>query len=162
MNGSRENMASGAPDKQGRRVRVINLPTAQRMLPLVQRIVGEILGQQACLDLLQPEQDRLDRNKRMLSWPQRQRRYQLREEIAGAEQNLECALLELRELGVDLLDATDGRVGFPTIVNDKAAYFSWKPGEEGIRGWHFSQETKCRPIPAAWNKIADTSVTGQG
>jgi hypothetical protein len=152
-------MASGAPDKPARRNRVLNLPTAQRMLPLVQRIVTDILDRQASLDRLQPEQDRLDRNKRALSWPQRQRRYQVREEIAGAESELENAFLELGELGVELLDPVAGRVGFPTVVNERAAFFSWKPGEEGISGWHFAQETKCRPIPPAWTKVPDPSMS---
>ena len=162
MNGSRENMASGAPEKPGRRGRVISLVTARRMLPLVQRIVADALGCQASLDLLHPEQDHLDRNKRSLSWPQRRRRYNLREEIAGAEHDLERALLELQELGVVLLDPAVGRVGFPTVVNDKPAFFSWQPGEEGIQGWHFAQETKSRPIPPSWTTVGDISVSGQG
>jgi hypothetical protein len=151
-------MASGAPEKPGRRGRVLTLLTAQRMLPLVQRIVADILSRQASLDLLQPEQDRLDRNKRALSWPQRQRRYQVRDEVLTAERDLEAALLELQELAVVLLDPATGRVGFPTVVNDKAAFFSWQPGEAGIQGWHFAQETKCRPIPPAWTKVSDTSL----
>jgi len=159
MNGSRENMASGAPDKPARRNWVLNLGTAQRMLPLVQRIVVDILNCQAGLDRMQPEQDRLDRNKRQLTWPQRQRRYQLREEISVAELTLEGALLELGELGVELLDPSTGRVGFPTVVNERAAYFSWKPGEAGIVGWHFAQETKSRPIPPAWHKIPDPRMS---
>jgi hypothetical protein len=148
-------MASGAPDKPARRNRILNLPTAQSMLPLVQRIVTDILNRQASLDRMLPELDRLDRNKRMLSWPMRQRRYQLREEISLAEQDLESAFLELGELGVELLDPLAGRVGFPTVVNERAAYFSWKPGETGILGWHFAQESKSRPIPPTWSKVAD-------
>jgi hypothetical protein len=73
MNGSRENMASGAPEKPGRRGRVISLPTARRMLPLVRRIVGDVLGCRASLGRMHPEQNQLDRNKRSLSWPQRRR-----------------------------------------------------------------------------------------
>jgi hypothetical protein len=161
MNGSRENMASGAPEKPGRRDRVMNLITAQRMLPLVKRIVADILAQQHSLDRLQPEQNRLDRNKRALAWPERRRRYQVREEIASAEQDLEGALLELLELGVELLDPDVGRVGFPTVVNDKAAYFSWQPGGESIDGWHFPHETKSRPIPPAWMKVGDISLSGK-
>jgi hypothetical protein len=162
MNGSRENMASGAPEKPNRRGRVISLVTARRMLPLVQRIVTDVLSRQTSLDLLHPEQSHLDRNKRTLSWPQRQRRYHLREEIAGAEHGLEAALAELQELGVELLDPAVGRVGFPTVVNDRPAYFSWQPGEEGIQGWHFAEESKCRPIPPSWQTVGDVSVTGQG
>jgi hypothetical protein len=162
MNGSRENMASGAPEKSGRRRRVLSLATARRMLPLVQRIVADILNRQAQLDLLQPEQDRLDRSKRTLTWPQRQRRYQVHEEIAGAERDLENALVELQELSVVLLDSTLGTVGFPTIVNDQPAFFTWQPGEEDIHNWQFAHEGKNRPIPPAWTAVSDITLSGQG
>jgi hypothetical protein len=154
-------MASGAPEKPGRRDRVMNLITAQRMLPLVKRIIADILAQQQRLGLLHPEQDRLDRHKRALAWPQRQRRYQVREDITAAEHDLEGALVELQELGVVLLDPEVGRVGFPTVVNDKAAFFSWQPGAEDIQGWHFPHESKWRPIPPAWNKVGDITLTGK-
>jgi hypothetical protein len=152
-------MASGAPDKP-RRDKVFNLPTAQRMLPLVRQIIADVMTQQHNLDRLQPEQDRLDRHRRDLAWPERRRRYQVREEVAVAEQAMECAVAELTELGVALLDSETGRVGFPTVVNGQQAYFSWREGEERISTWHFVEESKCRPIPPGWSKIGDISLTG--
>jgi hypothetical protein len=139
----------------------MNLITARRMLPLVQRIVHDILNDQQTLERLQPEQERLDRQRRELRWPERQRRYQLREEIGGVERRLQEALLELQGLAVALLDPQAGRIGFPTIVNDRRAYFSWRPGEESIRSWHFAEETACRPIPPSWLKVGDISLTGK-
>jgi len=56
----------------------------------------------------------------------------------------------MQVLGLTLLDAEIGRVGFPTLVNDRRAYFSWRPGEEGLHSWHFAEESMCRPIPSAW------------
>jgi hypothetical protein len=139
----------------------MNLVTARRMLPLVQRIVQDILNDQQTLERLQPEQDRLDRQRRDLRWPERQRRYQLTEEIGGVERRLQEALHELQGLAVALLDPRAGRIGFPTIVNDRRAYFSWRPGEESIRSWHFAEESSCRPIPPSWLKVGDISLTGK-
>jgi hypothetical protein len=153
-------MASGTPEKPGKRDRLMNLLTAQRMLPLVQHIVSDVLTQQNNLDRLQPEQDRLDRHKRDLAWPERRRRYQVSEEIAIAERYLESALGEMQELGVALLDPVTGRVGFPTVVNGQPAYFSWQPGEDQIQTWHFVEETRARPIPPGWSKVGDISMTG--
>jgi hypothetical protein len=53
---------------------------------------------------------------------------------------------------VTLLDDDQGRVGFPTMVNNRRAYFSWRLGEDGLHSWHFAEESACRPIPAAWLK----------
>jgi hypothetical protein len=161
MNGSRENRASGAPETSFHRGRILSLHTARRMLPLVQRIVADILGRQAHLDLLQPEQEHLERHKRTLSWPLRQRRYQVREEIAGAERDLEEARAELDTLGVLLLDPLLGLVGFPTIVNDRTAFFTWQPGEDDIRFWRYAHEKKLRPIPPAWLQAEAPTAAGQ-
>ena len=60
-----------------------------------------------------PEQAHLDRKKRTLDWPQRQRRYQLEDELHAAEQSLSEMKEELSGLGVTLLDGETGRVGFP-------------------------------------------------
>lgn len=161
MNGSRGNAASDAPEKPKRREIVLNLGTAHRMVPLVQRVVEDILQCQTTLEGLQPEQDRLDRNRRGLAWPERRRRYQLREEMTTAERHLHDAVDELEALGLVLLDEVTGRVGFPTLVNNRPAYFSWRPGEDGVTTWHFAEETKCRPIPASWFKADNVPVETQ-
>jgi hypothetical protein len=161
MNSFSGNTASNASERPQRRETAMTLIIARRMLPLVRRIVADILQDQAALRSLRPEQDRLDRHRRELVWAERQRRYQLREEIAALERHRQLALDELQGLGLTLLDANLGRVGFPTIVNERRAYFSWKPGEENISTWHFNEETACRPIPSAWLKVGDISLTGK-
>jgi hypothetical protein len=155
MNGSTGNKAFDASEKPERSEVFLSLNTAQRMLPLVQRIVEDILIYQRTLDHLQPEHDRLERKRRTLGWPERQRRYALGEEVAAAEGGLQNAFEEMQALGVSLLDPETGRAGFPTLVNDRRAFFTWQPGEETLRSWHFAGETLCRPIPSAWmNEIA--------
>lgn len=161
MNGYRGNAASDAPEKPTRREIVLNLNTARRMVTLVQRVVEDILQSQNNLNRLQPEQERLDRNRRSLAWPERRRRYQLREELLAAERQLHDAMDELESLGLALLDTDTGRVGFPTLVNNRPAYFSWRPGEDGVSTWQFAEDSKCRPIPAAWFKADDVPVAGK-
>src|SRR5262249_2008017 len=129
-----------------------NLKTVQRMLPLVQRIVDDIMASQSALRRLQPQEEALDRQKRALAWPERQRRYQIKEDLARLDLTLQGAMSELRELGLVLLNDEQGRVGFPTIVNDRRAYFSWHPGEQGLHSWQFADEDITRPIPLAWLK----------
>jgi hypothetical protein len=152
MNGSTENKAFGASESPDRGEGFLSLSTAQRMLPLVQRIVEDILKNHQVLEQIIPERDRLDRQRRSLTWPERQRRYQLREEADSAAANLQDARDELAQLGLTLLDADVGRVGFPTLVNDRRAFFSWRPGEEVLDSWHYAGESVCRPIPASWKK----------
>src|SRR3989442_1867429 len=114
MNGSKGYRASDAGEKPDRGEVVLSLKTVQRMLPLVQRIVEDFLNSQKALERLQPEEEILDRKKRTLDWPGRQRRYRLKDEVAQAENALVDAREELAELAVVLLDTELGRVGFPT------------------------------------------------
>jgi hypothetical protein len=157
MNGYKGYRASDASENPDRGEIVLNLKTVQRMLPLVQRILDDFLCSQKALVRLLPEEQILDRQKRMLDWPGRQRRYRLKDEVAQAESGMLGAREELESLGVVLLDTDLGRVGFPTMVNNRKAFFSWQPGEDGLHSWHFEEETQCRPIPPTWLK--EISVT---
>ncbi len=159
MSGSKGFRTPDASDKPERAETNLNLKTVQRMLPLVQRIVDDILASQNAVRRLQPEEEVLDRQKRDLAWPERQRRYEVKEQLARADHNLQDALTELRDLGVVLLDSDEGRVGFPTVVNNRRAYFSWHPGEDGLHSWQFADEDVTRPIPLAWLK--EISLSGK-
>src|SRR4051794_37511479 len=152
MNGSTENRAPGAPERPGPNDLILTWGASQAMLPLVGRIAADIAGHHARLARLQPEQARLDRRRHTLAWPERSRRYQVQEEIATLEGELAAAVAELEGLGVVLLHGPSGLVGFPTLVNDRRAFFSWQPGEEGLHFWNFAGDSIRRPVPANWTK----------
>lgn len=158
MSESMGDTTSSASEKPERKDVVLTLSTARSMLPLMRLIVGDVLMAQQGIDKLQPEHDRLHRQRFDLTWPERSRRYQVQEELATLEKSLKTALGELEELGVALLDPDSGRVGFPTIVNGRRAYFSWRPSEQALRHWQYVGETTLRPIPASWD---DAVVSGK-
>lgn len=157
MSESKGDTTSSASEKPERKDVVLTLSTARSMLPLVRLIVGDVLMAQQGIDKLQPEHDRLHRHRFDLSWPERSRRYHVQDELATLEKSLKTALGEMEELGVALLDPDAGRVGFPTIVNGRRAYFSWRPSEAVLRHWQYVGETTLRPIPASWDDAVATS-----
>jgi hypothetical protein len=53
-----------------------------------------------------------------------------------------------------VFDTANGRVGFPTIVNTKPAFFSWRPDDGEVGFWHFAGDDRRRPIPVSWTKEA--------
>jgi hypothetical protein len=152
MNGSTENRAPGAFEQSGGREVVLTWAAANRMLPLVRRIVADVMEVHSRLARMQSEKDRLDRERRTLAWPERSRRYQLDEAITADERHLRQALGELDGLGVALFDPETGLVGLPTAVNKRRAYFSWRPGEDGLTHWHYAEDAERRPIPANWTR----------
>lgn len=151
MNGFQGFRAMDAFDRQGD-VRVLSLTTVQRMLPLVRRVIADFLNARGEAQKLYPQEARLDRAKRVLDWDARKDRYRLKDDIQRCENKMQEAVDELTELGVMLLDADLGRVGFPTLVNNRPAYFSWRAGEDGLHTWHFAEEEVFRPIPQTWLK----------
>ncbi len=156
MSGLTGDTASSASEKPAGRRTVFALGTVRRMLPLVRRVVRDLLQARRILAQLQPEKAVLDRQRRSLAWPERSRRYQLREEIASQEELQQEAWAELEVvLGLVLLDPENGRVGFPTVINDRRAFFSWQPDEETVEHWHFDGETHRRQIPSAWSAAVD-------
>jgi hypothetical protein len=148
------NRAGNTAGKSRRKEFVLDLPTARQMLPLVKSIVTDIVNTQSALTALAPEQERLDRHRRDLVWQERQRRYQIGEEITAAEKSLINAVGELQTLGVSLVDPLVGEVDFPTRINGRNAAFNWRAGEELLEFWHYAGEDLRRPIPADWQLSA--------
>ena len=146
--------ASRPSKSQERSGIVLDLPTVRKMLPLVRQIMADVLDAEKQMGPLLWEQEGLERNRRSLNWPERQRRYFLQDEVTRVEQRRKNAIAELKGLGVQMLDVTHGRVGFPTIVNTKPAFFSWQAGEEEVGFWHFADDERRRPIPVSWTKEA--------
>jgi hypothetical protein len=153
--------ASGARAKSRRKAEPVDLPTVRRMLPLVQRIVSDIVLDHKELNRFAFEQEGLDRNKRELSWPERERRYTVQGELSRLQTRLDDEQRELDSLGAVLFGSNDGRIGFPTLVNGRPAYFSWQLGEDGINYWHFDGEAARRPIPTNWNETNQIKLLNQ-
>src|SRR3954451_20480070 len=110
-------MAYESEEEGGTRTeKVLNLRTVQKMLPYVQGIVTELTERRRMLATLHPEQGRLERQKRHLSWQERKARYSIQDEIVLQDRGIQDVVDELGNLGVVVLDADEGRVGFPTMV----------------------------------------------
>ena len=161
MSGFTENRAPEASERPGPNDLVLTWDASRAMLPLVGRIAADVVRCHGRLARLRPEQARLERRKETLAWPERARRYQLRDEAVALERELVQLGGELEALGVVLLDAVSGLVGFPTVVNNRRAYFSWKPGEDGLRFWNFAGDAVRRPVPASWTRPPERPAKGK-
>ena len=146
------NRASNSAGKPRKKEVSLDLTTARQMLPLVKSIVMDIVNTRRALSQLAPERERLERQRRDLAWQERERRYQLSDEIVAAEKAWAVAVNELNILGVTLVDDEVGEVDFPTKVNGRQAAFSWLMEEDNLRHWHYADEESRRPIPADWDK----------
>ncbi|AWM40687.1 hypothetical protein GobsT_07810 [Gemmata obscuriglobus] len=153
------NRASNSAGKPRKKEVTLDLATARQMLPLVRSIVADVQTARQALSRLVPEQERLERHRRDLVWQERQRRYQVADEIAAAEKSWATAVAELNTLGLTLVDDEVGEVDFPTKVNGRTAAFSWLANEEALNHWHYADEESRRPIPADWDKSNTVNAT---
>jgi len=153
--------ASGSTGKPRRKEGTMNLPTARRMFPLVRRIAEELRDATRLAATLNQRNEHLERFRRELVWQERQMWYRIREQLSQNEQVLAETRRELNDLGVTILDAYEGRVGFPTLVSGERAYFTWQPDEDDIRYWQYPGDSERRPIPKEWDQEADLRVANR-
>ncbi|MFO0842519.1 MAG: DUF2203 family protein [Gemmataceae bacterium] len=153
MSGFIENRESEASEKAGSPERMLTWHGGVAMLPLVSRIARDVTEHHGRLAGLRRELAGLERNRRQLPWPLRARRYQLADEVVVAEAGYRRVVAELEALGVALLAPEDGLVGFPTLVNERRAYFSWRPGEETLGWWNYATDRVRRPVPEEWTEM---------
>ena len=158
MSGFTENQASEANDRSGTNDRIMTWQAGRDMLPLVGQIAQDIARLKARLDRLHPELEHLEKIRLHLDWPMRARRYQVEEDIAAVRVELSQVQAELSSLGLVVLDAEIGLVGFPTLVNDRRAYFSWHPGEDQLGYWNYADEFVRRPVPEDWTLSEPTRI----
>jgi hypothetical protein len=124
---------------------------ARKMVPLVAQIVKDVYLAYAQLAKLETEQNDLDRRRRGLEWPERQRRYQVAEDIRNAQQALTDGVFELEQINVLMVDPVLGEAAFPTTVHGRQAYFVYRMGTEDLT-WCYANEAERRSIPASWNR----------
>src|ERR1700731_2870774 len=141
MNGFAEHRASETSGHMRPKETVMTWEAGMAMLPLVKRIVADVVACRQRLAQLEPERARLERSRHNLSWPERARRYEIADELVAVARQWRTTCAELEGLGVALLHAKSGMVGFPTIVNNRSAYFSWLPCEEKLTFWCFAGDS---------------------
>jgi len=109
---------------------------ARRTLPLVKKIVKDILDTSREMRLLADEL-----NGKVESDP----------DIQKLGNDIESFLSELEEIGCFFKDwnFTIGLVDFPSVIDDKEVFLCWKSDEDDIRFYHDMQEGYAgrKPIP---------------
>ena len=103
---------------------------ANSALPLVRRIVSDIVAQYQQLEHLQKRRQKLTITER----PDDVRA--LDTLAAQGAQRLNDLIEEISLIGCELKDWTIGLVDFPAILDGREVYLCWKLGEEQISHWH--------------------------
>ena len=129
---------------------IMTLETAESMLPLASRVAEDLKVVSSRVRLLRAQKNFYEKKKNTLNWKERRKFYEVTDELFVTEMTLENTLTEIKNIGVEPLVPELGLIGFPTLVNNRKAFFSWKPGEPCVSFWNFSEELNRRPVPPTW------------
>lgn len=120
---------------------------ANRTLPLVRRIVEDIVAQYGRW------QDRV-RELEILNVGRSEanpvpRAEQLEREIQSLASEIDGYERELTALGIHLSDHAEGLVDFPALVDGREAFLCWRVGEPAVQYWHDREAGYAgrRPLP---------------
>ena len=105
---------------------------ANRALPLVRRIVADLVGHYRIWEDALRQVD-LTSHENLLVNPEAER-WQKEAQRLAAE--IEGCVRELSELGVEVRGIDVGLVDFPGTLNGRDVYFCWMLGESAVTHWH--------------------------
>ena len=114
--------------------RRFTLEQANRSLPLVKRVVGDIVKTHALALKLQHDLERQPSGKN--APPPQRPAAAVQGQLDACMNQLEDFVDELSEIGCELKDYQTGLIDFVGRHDGREVYLCWKLGEERITHWH--------------------------
>lgn len=129
-----------APAKSVASKKYFSVEQANKTLPLVEKIVGDIVNQfQVVNDLDHRLNGVLQRDgKRRGDDPYTEELAHTKAELESEAERLRSFQEELEELGVELKGA-DGLCDFPALKDGREVCLCWRLGEPAVQYWHEAQ-----------------------
>ena len=143
--------------------RFFTVEEANAALPLVRAIVDdlaqlsrEVIERRERLSVLMDGRERDERG------PYREELTQIEEELEKDSQRLQEYVEELRELGVEPKNGTDGLVDFPALIDGREVYLCWKLDEPEVLYWHECDAGFAGRQSLTAGSVAGDSSLGEG
>jgi len=115
--------------------KVFSPEEANRTLPLVKRIVSDIVQQHKAFSATRAEYAKLQSQK-SLEASQKSRKVELESSIKTAVAEMQGYVAELEALGIAIKSFDEGLIDFPSSRDGRAVFLCWKHGEESVDFWH--------------------------
>jgi hypothetical protein len=112
------------------KAKLFTIEEADRALPLVRRIVADIVAQFRQLERLQRRRRALMRRERDTEVSD------LDKQAARGADRLGELIDEVNHIGCELKDWETGIVDFRTVMGGREVYLCWKLGEDHVSYWH--------------------------
>ncbi|HWL95384.1 MAG TPA: DUF2203 domain-containing protein [Phycisphaerae bacterium] len=122
--------ASAERNRTHRGRKVFTLAQANRSLPLVSRIVTDVVQQHKKICHIEQRCQTVDHGHSMEDLER------LRHQYAGELDALQDLIEELEQIGCQLKDWERGVVDFLAFINGRPVELCWRLGEAGVSHWH--------------------------
>jgi len=120
----------------GRKRKYFTVEEANKALPLVKRIVSDIVHQYKVVEDLQQRLSMVSRDRRRPSNDlYSEELAQSQAEFEAEESKLRTYVEELRRLGVEL-KGPDGLCDFYSMMDGREVFLCWRLGEPEVMHWH--------------------------
>lgn len=116
-------------------VRVFTVSKANRALPLVRRIVADIVADFPRWRELVTRYELLAAGARA-EWGESPEMLRVRREVDRLSERIETCRRELEQVGCQLKDEKVGLVDFFGLHEGRLVCLCWKHGEESVTAWH--------------------------
>lgn len=111
--------------------------SATKMLPLVRRIVADMLQLSRSIDAQREQLRGIDKLTETNDQPDyREELSDIRGSLTGDERRLEICFSELAALGLEAHQPFDGSIDFPAVFNRRRVRLCWRPEDERVEHWH--------------------------
>ena len=143
--------------------RFFTVEEANKSLPLVRAIVDdlaqlsrEVIERRERLSVLMDGREEDERG------PYREELTQIEEELEKDSRRLQEYVEELRELGVEPKNGTEGLVDFPALIDGREVYLCWKLDEPEVLFWHEQDAGFAGRQSLTAGSVAGDSSLGEG
>ncbi len=126
--------------------KLISIEEANRMLPLLRQIVGDIMTNWEKIIYKRTELECIE--KGVDSGAASQGPQEREAGLQGLKQELNCLIdrinnyiREVEELGCFVEEFKRGIINFPSLHNGRKVFLCWKPDEPGVSHWHELDES---------------------
>lgn len=122
--------------------RILSLEEANRMLPLLDKIVRDLMGTWSQIIQKRTELELLEKSPESLRDAQRDEQIQeLKAELNRHIDKINGYIREVEDLGCFVEEFKRGIVNFPSLYVGRKVFLCWKPGDECVKHWHELDES---------------------
>lgn len=128
--------------------RLLTIGEANLMLPLVEKVVVDIVSVWDGIIQKRTELECLEKNPARESLADRQGDAQeLKQELNLLIDRINGYIREIEDLGCFVQEFKRGVINFPTLYVGRKVFLCWRPGDEEVRYWHELDESFTERSP---------------